>query len=186
MKIIHKPSPFLLAAALIAMFGLASCNNNQTPANTAPADQSQTQPAAAPDQSQQDPAAAANLAPASETQAAPSQSNDNSGSDDYDNEDSDYGQPALQASDAPPELPEYSQPDCPGDGYLWTPGYWSYGSQGYFWVPGAWTRPPEVGLLWTPGWWGFNGGRYRFHYGFWGRHVGYYGGVNYGFGYRCV
>ena len=93
------------------------------------------------------------------------------------------GQPALQAPEPPPPLPEYSQPDCPGDGYLWTPGYWSYSPQGYYWVPGAWARPPEVGLLWTPGYWGSSGGRYRYHYGFWGRHIGYYGGINYGFGY---
>src|ERR1700726_4674892 len=95
-------------------------------------------------------------------------------------EDSSYGQPALEASDAPPELPEYSQPECPGDGYLWTPGYWSYSSQGYYWVPGAWARPPEVGYLWTPGYWGYAGGRYRYNYGHWGRHIGYYGGINYG------
>jgi hypothetical protein len=24
---------------------------------------------------------------------------------------------------APPVLPVYSQPPCPGDGYIWTPGY---------------------------------------------------------------
>jgi hypothetical protein len=28
--------------------------------------------------------------------------------------------------------------------------------------------------------------RYHYHYGFWGRHIGYYGGVNYGFGYVGV
>jgi hypothetical protein len=25
----------------------------------------------------------------------------------------------------PPALPVYEQPLCPGDGYLWTPGYWA-------------------------------------------------------------
>ena len=101
-------------------------------------------------------------------------------------QDSSYGQPVLQAQQPPPELPEYSQPDCPGDGYLWTPGYWSYAPQGYYWVPGAWTRPPQPGYLWTPGYWGYVGGRYRYHYGYWGRHIGYYGGVNYGNGYVGV
>jgi hypothetical protein len=24
----------------------------------------------------------------------------------------------------PPAIPVYEQPLCPGDGYLWTPGYW--------------------------------------------------------------
>jgi hypothetical protein len=37
--------------------------------------------------------------------------------------------------------------------------------------------------LWTPGYWGFSGGAYLWHAGYWGPHVGFYGGVNYGFGY---
>ncbi len=84
---------------------------------------------------------------------------------------------------APPVLPVYAQPPCPGDGYLWTPGYWGYASAGYYWVPGVWVQPPRVGLLWTPGYWGFGGGAYAWHAGYWGPHVGFYGGVNYGFGY---
>ncbi len=84
---------------------------------------------------------------------------------------------------APPVLPVYVQPLCPADGYLWTPGYWAYGPAGYYWVPGVWVRPPRIGVLWTPGYWGFVGGIYAWHAGFWGPHVGFYGGVNYGFGY---
>jgi len=84
---------------------------------------------------------------------------------------------------APPVLPVYTQPICPGDGYLWNPGYWAYGDAGYYWVPGVWVRPPQVGVLWTPGYWGWGGGAYLFHAGYWGPHVGFYGGVNYGFGY---
>jgi hypothetical protein len=38
-------------------------------------------------------------------------------------------------------------------------------------------------VLWTPGYWGFVGGAYIFHAGYWGPHVGFYGGVNYGYGY---
>jgi hypothetical protein len=87
---------------------------------------------------------------------------------------------------APPVLPVYTQPICPGDGYLWNPGYWAYGDAGYYWVPGVWVRPPQVGLLWTPGYWGWGGGAYIFHAGYWGPHVGFYGGVNYGFGYGGV
>jgi len=87
---------------------------------------------------------------------------------------------------APPILPVYTQPLCPGDGYLWNPGYWAYGDEGYYWVPGVWVRPPQVGLLWTPGYWGWGGGVYLFHAGYWGPHVGFYGGVNYGFGYGGV
>ncbi len=87
---------------------------------------------------------------------------------------------------APPVLPVYAQPACPGDGYIWTPGYWAWGPDGYYWVPGTWVIAPEPGLLWTPGYWGWGGGVYVWHPGYWGPHVGFYGGVNYGFGYFGV
>ena len=90
---------------------------------------------------------------------------------------------SVQSQQAPPALPDYVQPPCPGDGYLWTPGYWAWGDGGYYWVPGVWVMPPSVGLLWTPGYWGFYGGYYGWHVGYWGPHIGYYGGVAYGFGY---
>jgi len=84
---------------------------------------------------------------------------------------------------APPALPVYEQPICPGDGYMWTPGYWAYGPDGYYWVPGTWVIAPRVGFLWTPPWWGWSGGAFLFHGGYWGPHVGFYGGISYGFGY---
>jgi len=92
----------------------------------------------------------------------------------------------ISVHTAPPALPVYAQPPCPGDGYMWTPGYWAWGAAGYYWVPGVWVRPPAVGLLWTPGYWGFAGGVYGWHPGYWGPHIGFYGGVNYGFGYGGV
>jgi len=89
---------------------------------------------------------------------------------------------------APPALPVYAQPDIPGDGYLWTPGYWSWNANDndYFWIPGTWVAAPFVGALWTPGYWGFDGNRYAWNNGYWGQHIGYYGGINYGFGYTGV
>jgi hypothetical protein len=89
----------------------------------------------------------------------------------------------ISVNIAPPVLPVYTQPLCPGDGYLWTPGYWAYGAEGYYWVPGVWVQPPMVGYLWTPGYWGWGGSAYIFHAGYWGPHIGFYGGVNYGYGY---
>jgi len=86
----------------------------------------------------------------------------------------------------PPALPVYPQPLCPGPGYIWTPGYWAYGPLGYYWVPGTWVVAPAVGLLWTPGYWGWAGGVYAWHAGYWGPHIGFYGGINYGFGYTGV
>ncbi len=89
-----------------------------------------------------------------------------------------------QAPEPPPPLPEYEQPPCPEEGYIWTPGVWRWGPQGYFWVPGTWVAPPQPGMLWTPGYWGVAAGVYSFHRGYWGPHVGYYGGINYGAGYN--
>jgi hypothetical protein len=86
----------------------------------------------------------------------------------------------------PPALPVYAQPLCPGPGYFWTPGYWAWNDDaGYYWVPGTWVVAP-VGMYWTPGWWGWGGGLYLWHAGYWGPHVGFYGGINYGFGYGGV
>lgn len=90
---------------------------------------------------------------------------------------------AISVTLAPPAIPIYTQPPLPADGYLWNPGYWAYGDDGYFWVPGVWVEPPAVGLLWTPGYWDWNGGIFVWQAGYWGPHVGFYGGVNYGFGY---
>jgi hypothetical protein len=85
---------------------------------------------------------------------------------------------------APPILPVYPQPPMPAVGYIWTPGYWAWADPtGYYWVPGTWVQPPTVGVLWTPPYWGWAGGFFAFHAGYWGPHVGFYGGVNYGFGY---
>jgi len=95
-------------------------------------------------------------------------------------------QVSLSIAVAPPIIPYYEQPDCPVQGYIWTPGYWAYGPDGYFWVPGAWVIPAQAGFLWTPGYWGFSGGYYGWNTGYWGPHVGYYGGVCYGNGYGGV
>ena len=99
-------------------------------------------------------------------------------------DDSGYAeQPTETADQPPPPLPDYQQPPPPGDDYMWTPGYWAWGPSGYYWVPGAWVEPPYMGALWTPGYWGFYGGRYSFYPGHWGMHIGFYGGINYGFGF---
>ncbi len=95
------------------------------------------------------------------------------------------GQFAVSVTFAPPALPVYDQPVCPGDGYIWTPGYWAWDDDDgdYYWVPGTWVEAPEVGYLWTPAWWGWGGEAFIFHEGYWGPQVGFYGGIYYGFGY---
>ena len=89
----------------------------------------------------------------------------------------------LSVTIAPPALPVYEQPLIPGPGYIWTPGYWAWGPEGYYWVPGTWVLAPFAGALWTPGYWGWGEGAYIWHAGYWGPHVGFYGGISYGFGY---
>jgi hypothetical protein len=94
----------------------------------------------------------------------------------------------ISVNIAPPVLPVYVQPPCPEPGLMWAPGYWAYDydNGGYYWVPGAWVPAPYEGALWTPPYWGWSSGVYLFHPGYWGMHVGYYGGVNYGFGYMGI
>ena len=92
-------------------------------------------------------------------------------------------QVAVSITLAPPELPVYEQPPVPAPGWIWTPGYWAWGPDGYYWVPGTWVEPPDAGLLWTPGYWAWNDGVYVWNAGYWGPVIGFYGGVNYGYGY---
>jgi hypothetical protein len=95
---------------------------------------------------------------------------------------SSFAQIGISIGIAPPAIPIYQQPYPPAAGYIWIPGYWAY-DYGYYWVPGAWVLPPRVGFLWTPGYWGYNGSNYFFNDGYWGPTVGFYGGINYGYGY---
>ncbi|HWE83707.1 MAG TPA: hypothetical protein VG267_02100 [Terracidiphilus sp.] len=96
-----------------------------------------------------------------------------------------FTQVAISVDFAPPALPEYDQPPCPEDGWIWVPGYWAWDAddEDYYWVPGTWVAAPEPGYLWTPAWWGWENGAYLFHDGYWATDVGFYGGVNYGYGY---
>jgi hypothetical protein len=87
---------------------------------------------------------------------------------------------------APPALPAYYQPPAPYPNWQWVPGYWGSGYYGYYWVPGYWTAPPVVGYYWTPGYWGYANGGYVWNGGYWGPTVGFYGGINYGYGYFGV
>src|SRR5215469_11892107 len=87
-------------------------------------------------------------------------------------------QVAVVVRIGPPPLPIYDQPICPGEGYLWTPGYWAWDldTAEHYWVPGTWVMVPEPGLLWTPGYWGWADAGYRWYPGYWAPQVGYYGG----------
>jgi WXXGXW repeat (2 copies) len=96
-----------------------------------------------------------------------------------------FAQVAVVVSFAPPALPVYEQPVCPAEGYIWTPGYWAFDDEfgDYYWVPGTWVPAPEPDLFWTPPYWAWNGSAFAFYPGYWGPQVGFYGGIDYGFGY---
>ncbi|MGB8266368.1 MAG: YXWGXW repeat-containing protein, partial [Candidatus Velthaea sp.] len=88
----------------------------------------------------------------------------------------------IYVSFGPPAIPVYAQPANVNPNYVWQPGYWAYDG-GYYWVPGTWVPAPSPGLYWTPGYWGWNNGYYGWNQGYWAPQVGFYGGVNYGYGY---
>lgn len=94
-------------------------------------------------------------------------------------------QVSISVNFAPPALPVYVQPPCPEDGNIWVPGYWAWDADynDYYWVPGTWVPAPEPDYLWTPPYWGWSNGAFMFHDGYWATEVGFYGGVNYGYGY---
>jgi hypothetical protein len=96
-----------------------------------------------------------------------------------------FGQLRVSVTFGPPALPVYEQPVCPGDGYIWTPGYWAWSDDAddYYWVPGTWVLAPEAGYFWTPPYWAWLDGGFVFYEGYWGPQVGFYGGIDYGFGY---
>jgi hypothetical protein len=68
-------------------------------------------------------------------------------------------------------------------GYIWTPGYWAWDADGddHYWVPGTWLLAKSVSS--GPPYWAWSHGAFVFYDGYWGRHVGFYGGIVYGFGY---
>ena len=85
----------------------------------------------------------------------------------------------------PPPLPIYAQPVIPAYGYIWVPGYWAWDDSiaDYYWIPGTWVQPPRSASCGPPPGGDFNNGRYGFNPGYWGPQVGFYGGINYGYGY---
>ena len=88
-------------------------------------------------------------------------------------------------TNAPPEIPVYEQAPPPEENLIWTPGYWAWSEDigDYYWVPGTWVAAPIVGYLWTPGYWVAQRGVFAWRTGYWGPHIGFYGGINYGYGY---
>jgi hypothetical protein len=92
----------------------------------------------------------------------------------------------LSVAIAPPVLPVYAQPVCPGPDYIWTPGYWGIRCNRLLLGPGNLGISSGAGPTVDAWVLAFANGLYGWHAGYWGPHVGFYGGVNYGFGYFGV
>ena len=49
-----------------------------------------------------------------------------------------------------PPRPRYEvRPVAPGEGYVWTDGYWNNQGGRYVWVGGRWQQPPFAGAYYT-------------------------------------
>ena len=59
----------------------------------------------------------------------------------------------------------------------------TYGPDGYYWVPGTWVLAPQSGIPLDSAVVGLGRRCVLFHAGYWGPHIGFYGGINYGWGY---
>ena len=74
----------------------------------------------------------------------------------------------VTTTDPPVPYDEETGP-APGNGYVWTSGYWSWDGARYVWAPGTWACPPEPGYVWTRPGWVRERDRYVFVYGRWSR-----------------
>jgi len=67
-----------------------------------------------------------------------------------------------------PPAPRYAVVGvAPGQGYVWTEGFYDYRGGGYAWVPGRWMRPPHPRAVWVPGTWVQGHRGYEFRRGYW-------------------
>ncbi len=55
----------------------------------------------------------------------------------------------MADSQPPPPLVEEAL-DQPGDGYVWTDGYWHWNGTDWVWISGAWSPPLDPGVVFIP------------------------------------
>jgi hypothetical protein len=55
----------------------------------------------------------------------------------------------MADSQPPPPLVEEAL-DQPGDGYVWTDGYWHWNGTDWVWISGAWSPPVDPGVVFIP------------------------------------
>jgi len=82
----------------------------------------------------------------------------------------DYARPSpVFAKSAPPAAQAESQPQSPGDGYVWIKGYWEWNvtTETWIWIEGTWEQKPEDGVAWTEPTYEDNNGDWMFTPGYW-------------------
>ena len=92
----------LSAVAIAFLITLAACNRAQNASTATGGDPAE-----------------ANLASTDQSSTAPPPADTTSYAA---NQVADTSAQPVEAPDPPPPLPDYSQPPCPGDDYIWTPG----------------------------------------------------------------
>lgn len=80
-----------------------------------------------------------------------------------------FGQIHVYIGSAPPPIRYERRPPPPGEGFVWTDGYWGTQDGEYVWVPGRWQQAPYAGAYWShPHYDHYNQG-WRMHEGHWDR-----------------
>ncbi len=80
-----------------------------------------------------------------------------------------FSQIGVYIGTPPPPLRYEVQPPIPGEGYVWTDGYWNWGGNRYIWVPGRWQRPPYAGAYWSHPHYDHYDRGWQMHEGHWDR-----------------
>lgn len=67
----------------------------------------------------------------------------------------------------PPPLVVGPVGPSPGPGFVWTDGYYTWGSNRWMWQQGRWSRPPRRGYVWRKPYYEPYHNGYRMHQGHW-------------------
>lgn len=78
-----------------------------------------------------------------------------------------FGQIQIYIGTPPPPIRYEAPPPMPGEGFVWTAGFWEPHGPHYRWVPGRYVRAPYPGAHWTPARYEHGDKGWRMHQGYW-------------------
>jgi hypothetical protein len=78
-----------------------------------------------------------------------------------------FGQIQIYIGAPPPPIRYEAPPPMPGEGFVWTAGFWEPHGPHYRWVPGRYVRAPYPGAHWTPARYEHGDKGWRMHQGYW-------------------